>query len=262
MKKRLPILLLSAALLASCGQTASSEEAATSEAPVSSSDTSSEETLLATSISKISRGLSVGGALIDVDFQNFAVGHNYVFTFSYSDTSDDVTKAVVTTSDSAIASVANDSGTWSFTVHKAGDAVLMIQSGKDGYTYYKDVLHCRKAMSKEEMDAYLISVDHWQSWSYFVSEGTNEKIVFLDGTNATLTGIDTSTNLGTVDFTYQYLETTPEEYYYTIKTFNNQVNSFRPVRFQVDMTGGNLHLMISDGKDYATAAIFSPATAN
>jgi hypothetical protein len=30
----------------------------------------------------------------------------------------------------------------------------------------------------------------------------------------------------------------------------------------VDMTGGNLHLMISDGKDYATAAIFSPATAN
>lgn len=252
MKKSLILLATSALILGACA----SSPATTS----GDTDTvSTSETMFTTSISGISRNITTGGALLDVDFDNFAVGNTYQFTFTISD---DTGKPTVTMSNEAIATVKQESTGYSFTVKKAGDVILTIKDSTD-YTCYKKVLHCRDKIAKDDVVQYLINVDHWQSWPYFTAgEQTTEKIVFLDFEHATLTGTDAGTNIGTCTFDFAFKSETDDEFFFTVSNFVNNVNSFKPQQFNVDKTGRNLHLMISDGQGgLYTATIFSPASA-
>jgi hypothetical protein len=256
-RKLLFFALLSTVMLAACQNQNLSSSAADS-------------SIFSTSVNVINKDITTSGILIDVAVgANLAVGNTYAFSVSFSSASN--TGTTVEFSDDSVAEASSLDGTnWQMHVKKASDVVIVIKDNT-GFTHYRNVLHCRNKLNQKEMNAYLVNVDHWQSWLF---EGNNLKIVFLGDGTATISGYDEGVNMGTVTFDYVYDSSyyengvtsansanetgLPDEYVYAVSNFSNKVTSLLPRLIQVNATGEMMHLIQGSGESQLTAAVFTP----
>ncbi len=209
----------------------------------------------------ISRGISVSDFLIDINVGVYALkGHDYRIGFSFTNGSP-TENPIVESSRPDIVSVFQDEKGHFYLHGKCdGDTVLEIRDS-DGYTHYRNVVHCRSEKTLEEMMDYLLNgVDHWQSWLY---EGNDQRLYFMDDDDAVLEGKDEGTPIGSVDFMYvhepydfngTHYEDTEEEYFFRIPNFECKATSLALVGFFIGKAGDMIHTMTPS----IASAVFTP----
>lgn len=263
MKQQIAFFLLATTLLGGCAPTTAATSASTSadtastaiatSTPTSSAEPAS-ESIETTSVTEIVKDISVGGYIIDINVGAYlAVGNTYEFTFSFSEASNE--NPVVQVSDTSAATISNDgTDTWSIKVLKAKDIVFVIKDNT-GFTHYRNVLHLRNPYDQAGMEKFLVETDHFQSWKMSL---TDLQMIFLGDGKAVLSGKDEGTDIGSIDFTYEYASKTDYEYTYTISDFKNKASSLAANAFHISVTGDLMHLMMGSGDSLITAAVFNP----
>ena len=134
-------------------------------------------------------------------------------------------------------------GTYILHCKKVGDPGLFIRDAK-GKTHYRNNVHIREAISLEDMEDYLVGIDHYQSWGI---NGGSLQFTFLGNQTAMLTGTDEgNVPLGNngIQFTYEYDLTIEDAgmYVFKILDWENPYSGLTANAFHVSMAGDLIHL--------------------
>ena len=105
-------------------------------------------------------------------------------------------------------------------------------------------VHIREAIPLEEMEDYLVGIDHYQSWGI---NGGSIQFTFLGNSTAMLTGTDEgNVPLGEngIQFTYEYDMTIEDAgmYVFKILDWENPYTGLTANAFHVSMAGDIIHL--------------------
>lgn len=248
MKKSFVLLLLPL-LLASCApENGTSNTTSNNSQSTTSSTTSSSENSSTTSWpSEVMRDISISGDIIDqsVGFY-WEVERTYSIGFNLQKA--DTATAVISLNDPDAATFEGSNGNYKVTPHKAGDFLLTI-TDSTGYLYYRTVIKFRNRIPQEDFYDYLVSVDHYQSWSVY---GSDLQMVFLPGNQAVVRGTDQGINVGTITFQVEYRESLGAEYIYDIIDWNNTATDLKPKALNISCMGEVIHMM----DDYGLLEVF------
>ena len=253
----LPIAL--ALLLPSCGgesQPTSSvgpSEETSSTSPDSSSEvseseeesqSSSAEEVVFPSYSEIQEDIVMGGYLTEVGIGiAFIAGRDYTISFYFSVADMDGVEVFSTHPEYLEVEPTDTAGTYILHCKKVGDPGLFIRDA-EGRTHYRNNVHIREAIPLEEMEDYLVGIDHYQSWGI---NGGNIQFTFLGNSTAMLTGTDEgNVPLGKngIKFTYEYDMTIEDAgmYVFKILDWENPYTGLTANAFHVSMAGDIIHL--------------------
>lgn len=251
----LPIAL--ALLLPSCGgesQTTSSETSpedsassasgSSSEVSVGEESSSSTEEVAFPTYTEILEDITIGGYLTEVGIGIALIaGRDYTINFHFSVADIEGVEVFSTHPEYLEVEATGTVGTYILHCKKVGDPGLFIRDAK-GKTHYRNNVHIREAISLEDMEDYLVGIDHYQSWGI---NGGSLQFTFLGNQTAMLTGTDEgNVPLGNngIQFTYEYDLTIEDAgmYVFKILDWENPYSGLTANAFHVSMAGDLIHL--------------------
>lgn len=251
----LPITL--ALLLPSCGgesQTTSSETSpedsassasgSSSEVSVGEESSSSTEEVAFPTYTEILEDITIGGYLTEVGIGIALIaGRDYTINFHFSVADIEGVEVFSTHPEYLEVEATGTVGTYILHCKKVGDPGLFIRDAK-GKTHYRNNVHIREAISLEDMEDYLVGIDHYQSWGI---NGGSLQFTFLGNQTAMLTGTDEgNVPLGNngIQFTYEYDLTIEDAgmYVFKILDWENPYSGLTANAFHVSMAGDLIHL--------------------
>lgn len=251
----LPIAL--ALLLPSCGgesQTTSSETSpedsassasgSSSEVSVGEESSSSTEEVAFPTYTEILEDITIGGYLTEVGIGIALIaGRDYTINFHFSVADIEGVEVFSTHPEYLEVEATGTVGTYILHCKKVGDPGLFIRDAK-GKTHYRNNVHIREAISLENMEDYLVGIDHYQSWGI---NGGSLQFTFLGNQTAMLTGTDEgNVPLGNngIQFTYEYDLTIEDAgmYVFKILDWENPYSGLTANAFHVSMAGDLIHL--------------------
>lgn len=251
----LPIAL--ALLLSSCGgesQTTSSDwsleesvssvSGSSSEVSVGEESSSSAEEVAFPTYTEIQEDITIGGYLTEVGIGIALIaGRDYTINFYFSVADIEGVEVFSTHPEYLEIEATGTAGTYILHCKKVGDPGLFIRDAK-GKTHYRNNVHIREAISLEDMEDYLVGIDHYQSWGI---NGGSLQFTFLGNQTAMLTGTDEgNVPLGNngIQFTYEYDLTIEDAgmYVFKILDWENPYSGLTANAFHVSMAGDIIHL--------------------
>lgn len=251
----LPIAL--ALLLSSCGgesQTTSSDwsleesvssvSGSSSEVSVGEESSSSAEEVAFPTYTEIQEDITIGGYLTEVGIGIALIaGRDYTINFYFSVADIEGVEVFSTHPEYLEIEATGTAGTYILHCKKVGDPGLFIRDAK-GKTHYRNNVHIREAISLDDMEDYLVGIDHYQSWGI---NGGSLQFTFLGNQTAMLTGTDEgNVPLGNngIQFTYEYDLTIEDAgmYVFKILDWENPYSGLTANAFHVSMAGDIIHL--------------------
>ena len=192
----------------------------------------------------ITSDITLGGYLPEAAIGlAFLTGRSYTISFSFSVANLEGAEVFSTHPEYLEVEATSTEGSYVLHCKKDGDPGLFIRDG-EGRTHYRSNIHIRDAIGLDEMESYLVGIDHYQSWGL---NGGNIQLTFLGNQTAMLTGTDEgNVPLGTngIQFTYEYDMTLDASgmYVFTILDWENPYTSLTANAFHVSMAGDIIHL--------------------
>ena len=239
------------------------ENSTNEESSTPSEDTSSETTNPSENVvdeynqlpnwTETSHDISTGQDLLDAEFgRPYMTGAEYEIYFSLgSSLPNDPEKQVVESSNEKVFTIEKVAGGYKLTAKHAGKAYLRI-TDSNGFIRYCKLIHVEDAIDLDYMEEYLV-----YDCEYWVSYGWSDTYVltFYEGGKYSLSGSLTGESFGSINGTYEYVETIHDGKEYSYKFTDSNIASVGLVGFHVATTGGYIYLQ-ADGW---TDAILTPS---
>ena len=241
MKKQYLLLSILSILLitTSCSETSSNQELSSS--LNNTSETSTSEPIVELTTDPVSR-CTISDILIDINVGRWlCVGIEYTGSVSFSDLVDQTATIESSHPDIIEISINSSNNKITFNPKKAGDTILKIYD-KDGVLRYRNVIKARNKIEQDDITDYMINVDHFKSYGI----NGDSKITFLSSSNGVFSGFDSTTNLGNINFSYEFTGVSKfsnDEYEFIITEWKNEINDLVLQKIYIDFTGCMLHLM-------------------
>lgn len=200
-----------------------------------------------------SHDISTGQDLLDAEFgRPYMTGAEYEIYFSLgSSLPNDPALQVVESSNEKVFTIEKVAGGYKLTAKHAGKAYLRIKDS-NGFVRYCKLIYVEDAIDLDYMEEYLV-----YDCEYWVSYGWSDSYVltFYEGGIYSLSGTLTGESFGTINGTYEYVETIHDGKEYSYKFTDQNIASVGLVGFHVATTGGYIYLQ-ADGW---TDAILTPS---
>lgn len=197
--------------------------------------------------------ISTGQDLLDAEFgRPYMTGAEYEIYFSLgSSLPNDPALQVVESSNEKVFTIEKVAGGYKLTAKHAGKAYLRIKDS-NGFVRYCKLIYVEDAIDLDYMEEYLV-----YDCEYWVSYGWSDSYVltFYEGGKYSLSGTLTGESFGTINGTYEYVETIHDGKEYSYKFTDSNIASVGLVGFHVATTGGYIYLQ-ADGW---TDAILTPS---
>lgn len=197
--------------------------------------------------------ISTGQDLLDAEFgRPYMTGAEYVIYFTLGTSlPNDPEKQVVESSNEKVFTIEKVAGGYKLTAKHAGKAYLRIKDS-NGFVRYCKLIYVEDPIDLDYMEEYLV-----YDCEYWVSYGWSDTYVltFYEGGKYSLSGTITGQSFGTINGTYEYVETIHDGKEYSYVFTDTNIANVGLVGFHVATTGGYIYLQAEGWTD----AILTPS---